>query len=166
MDLWGRLLVSFEPRLGHKHRAPFLYPARAAQEDGLVTTATYKCDPATCQLPECQCATNKPPGGLSPDQIPQFVLVRERGPGGDWWAALYALRVSSRTSGARSSPAPTAACGGTQTLLPPCPSLSPLPRIRPQVSHDNALDGLPYKLVQGILGKKEQSNGCPVPVTW
>lgn len=34
------------------------------------------------------------------------------------------------------------------------------------MSHDNALDGLPYKLVQGILGKKEQSNGCPVPVTW
>ena len=48
----------------------------AAQDNGLVTTATYKCDPATCQLPECQCATNKPPGGLSPDQIPQFVLVR------------------------------------------------------------------------------------------
>jgi hypothetical protein len=80
----------------------------AAQEDGLITTDTYKCDPTTCQLPECQCATNKPPGGLSPGQIPQFVLL----------------------------------------------------------SHDNALDGLPYKLVQGILGKKEQSNGCPVPVTW
>lgn len=80
----------------------------AAAQDGLISTATYKCDPSTCQLPECQCASNSPPGGLTPDQIPQFVLV----------------------------------------------------------SHDNALDGLPYKLVQGILGKKEQSNGCPVPVTW
>ena len=46
-----------------------------------------------------------------------------------------------------------------------CPTRPCLPSCA-QGSHDNALDGLPYKLVQGILGKKEQSNGCPVPVTW
>ena len=63
-----------------------------------------------------------------------------------------------------------AAGGRLSPDLPTGPDLaSPtrpyLPRCA-QVSHDNALDGLPYKLVQGILGKKEQSNGCPVPVTW
>ncbi|EFN56795.1 hypothetical protein CHLNCDRAFT_57507 [Chlorella variabilis] len=34
------------------------------------------------------------------------------------------------------------------------------------ISHDNALDSLPYEAMQGVLGKKQQANGCPVPVTW
>ncbi|KAH6911134.1 hypothetical protein BKA70DRAFT_53629 [Coprinopsis sp. MPI-PUGE-AT-0042] len=34
----------------------------------------YSCDPATCRLPDCQCATTSPPGGLEPNQVPQFVV--------------------------------------------------------------------------------------------
>lgn len=44
----------------------------------LVTTDSYKCDEATCKAPDCQCPRNSPPGGLTADQIPQFVLVSER----------------------------------------------------------------------------------------
>jgi hypothetical protein len=25
---------------------------------------------------------------------------------------------------------------------------------------------LPYNIMMGVLGDKQQSNGCPVPVTW
>lgn len=74
----------------------------------LVATDTYKCDPTTCTAPTCQCATNTPPGNLTADQIPQFVLI----------------------------------------------------------SHDNALDSLPYELLMGVLGNKSQANGCNVSVTW
>ena len=33
------------------------------------------CDPAFCQIPDCYCGGNEIPGGFSPDQIPQFVLL-------------------------------------------------------------------------------------------
>lgn len=36
----------------------------------------------------------------------------------------------------------------------------------PQISHDNALDSLPYELLMGVLGNKSQANGCNVSVTW
>ncbi|PRW60034.1 hypothetical protein C2E21_1569 [Chlorella sorokiniana] len=62
------------------------------------------------------------------------------------------------------------------TCRPPaclCPSNSPpggLPLAQvPQfvlISHDNALDELPYELMMRVLGDKTQPNGCPVPVTW
>lgn len=42
---------------------------------GLVETDTYQCSPATCETPTCLCASNSPPGGLTPQQIPQFILV-------------------------------------------------------------------------------------------
>ncbi|KAL4458965.1 hypothetical protein ABPG75_013830 [Micractinium tetrahymenae] len=42
---------------------------------GLVATDTYQCSPATCQPPDCLCASNLPPGGLTPQQIPQFILI-------------------------------------------------------------------------------------------
>ncbi|GAA6018025.1 hypothetical protein JCM11491_000035 [Sporobolomyces phaffii] len=35
--------------------------------------AGYSCDPNTCKLPSCQCASTSPPGGLSPQDVPQFV---------------------------------------------------------------------------------------------
>lgn len=35
-----------------------------------------------------------------------------------------------------------------------------------QISHDNALDSLPYELVMGVLANKTQMNGCNVSVTW
>lgn len=34
----------------------------------------YKCDPTSCRLPDCLCASTSPPGGLSPDEVPQFVV--------------------------------------------------------------------------------------------
>ncbi|KAG2022544.1 hypothetical protein CC2G_000285 [Coprinopsis cinerea AmutBmut pab1-1] len=34
----------------------------------------YSCDPSTCRLPTCQCASTSPPGGLSPSETPQFIV--------------------------------------------------------------------------------------------
>ncbi|KAL4434794.1 hypothetical protein ABPG77_005321 [Micractinium sp. CCAP 211/92] len=42
---------------------------------GIVSTDTYHCDPTTCMPPECLCASNSPPGNLTADEIPQFVLL-------------------------------------------------------------------------------------------
>ncbi|KAL4431616.1 hypothetical protein ABPG77_001458 [Micractinium sp. CCAP 211/92] len=42
---------------------------------GPVATDTYTCSPATCKTPSCLCASNSPPGGLTPQQIPQFILI-------------------------------------------------------------------------------------------
>ena len=33
------------------------------------------CDPKSCRLPDCYCGGEDIPGGYSPDQIPQFVLL-------------------------------------------------------------------------------------------
>jgi hypothetical protein len=33
------------------------------------------CDPSTCKLPDCLCPSASPPGGLSPNEVPQFVTV-------------------------------------------------------------------------------------------
>jgi len=33
------------------------------------------CDPAYCQIPDCYCGGKDIPGGFTPDQIPQFVLL-------------------------------------------------------------------------------------------
>ena len=35
-----------------------------------------------------------------------------------------------------------------------------------QLSHDNALDSLPFNVMQKVLGNSTQANGCNVPVTW
>ena len=35
----------------------------------------YACDPETCVLPDCHCASVDPPGGLLPEEIPQFLLL-------------------------------------------------------------------------------------------
>ncbi|KAL1926048.1 hypothetical protein VTP01DRAFT_7141 [Rhizomucor pusillus] len=37
--------------------------------------STYSCDPNTCKLPSCLCASQSPPGGLSPKDVPQFVTI-------------------------------------------------------------------------------------------
>lgn len=34
---------------------------------------SYECDPDSCQLPSCHCASTEPPGGLSPSDTPQFI---------------------------------------------------------------------------------------------
>ncbi|EJD35732.1 hypothetical protein AURDEDRAFT_117259 [Auricularia subglabra TFB-10046 SS5] len=52
----------------------------AAQEGAISGPTTsheamhYSCDPTKCRLPSCACASTSPPGGLSKDQVPQFVL--------------------------------------------------------------------------------------------
>ena len=51
---------------------PILPSMRAAD---VVSTDTYKCDPSKCKPPTCMCASNSPPGGLTADQMPQFILV-------------------------------------------------------------------------------------------
>ncbi|KAI9006228.1 hypothetical protein BC832DRAFT_526221, partial [Gaertneriomyces semiglobifer] len=38
-------------------------------------TPGYSCDPATCNLPDCFCPSTAPPGGLSVEETPQFVLL-------------------------------------------------------------------------------------------
>ncbi|KAL8293266.1 hypothetical protein RQP46_000960 [Phenoliferia psychrophenolica] len=52
----------------------------ASAQDGSVTSATssaqsanYSCDATACVLPSCNCASVKPPGGLEPANVPQFV---------------------------------------------------------------------------------------------
>ena len=35
------------------------------------TPSSYACDPNTCKLPTCQCASQSPPGGLKPEEVPQ-----------------------------------------------------------------------------------------------
>jgi hypothetical protein len=36
--------------------------------------AGYSCDPNKCQLPNCHCASTDPPNGLSPSDVPQFIV--------------------------------------------------------------------------------------------
>ncbi|ORZ08349.1 hypothetical protein BCR42DRAFT_455530 [Absidia repens] len=42
---------------------------------GTQTASAYSCDPNTCKLPNCLCASTSPPGGLQPKDTPQFVVV-------------------------------------------------------------------------------------------
>ncbi|KAI8880236.1 hypothetical protein K501DRAFT_287004 [Backusella circina FSU 941] len=40
------------------------------------STGSYSCDPNSCQIQNnCHCASDKPPGGLSPSDTPQFVTI-------------------------------------------------------------------------------------------
>ncbi|GJE88021.1 carbohydrate esterase family 4 protein [Phanerochaete sordida] len=55
--------------------------AGAFAQDGSVTGPTsspeaagYSCDPTKCKLPNCNCASPDPPGGLDPSVVPQFVV--------------------------------------------------------------------------------------------
>jgi hypothetical protein len=38
-------------------------------------TTAAACDPNTCKLPDCLCPSTSPPGGLSPQDVPQFVTI-------------------------------------------------------------------------------------------
>ncbi len=40
---------------------------------GGASVANYKCDPNTCRLPDCHCASTSPPGGLNPRDVPMFI---------------------------------------------------------------------------------------------
>ncbi|CAH1759942.1 4042_t:CDS:10 [Entrophospora sp. SA101] len=41
----------------------------------LTVEAAYACDASLCKAPDCFCATQTPPGGLTLDKTPQFVLL-------------------------------------------------------------------------------------------
>lgn len=41
----------------------------------LAQSSADRCDPSRCRLPDCYCGGNNIPGGLSPQDIPQFVLL-------------------------------------------------------------------------------------------
>ncbi|KAJ6457260.1 hypothetical protein C8R45DRAFT_844293 [Mycena sanguinolenta] len=58
-----------------------LLPLFAWAQDGSISGATssadaagYSCDPSKCQLPNCNCASTSPPGGLNPSEVPMFVV--------------------------------------------------------------------------------------------
>ncbi|KAI5120853.1 hypothetical protein M0805_007040 [Coniferiporia weirii] len=58
-----------------------LLPLLVSAQDGSITgptssasAADYSCDPSTCKLPDCACASTSPPGGLDPSEVPQFVV--------------------------------------------------------------------------------------------
>ncbi|KAF8198263.1 hypothetical protein K438DRAFT_1967004 [Mycena galopus ATCC 62051] len=59
--------------------APLL--ALAQGDDGSLSGVTtsaaaagYKCDTSKCKLPKCNCASASPPGGLSPSDVPMFIV--------------------------------------------------------------------------------------------
>ncbi|KAI0047953.1 hypothetical protein FA95DRAFT_1491612 [Auriscalpium vulgare] len=58
-----------------------LLPALVVAQDGGITgpgtspeAAGYSCDASKCQLPNCNCASTNPPGGLKPADVPQFIV--------------------------------------------------------------------------------------------
>jgi hypothetical protein len=58
-----------------------LFPLLSLAQDGTIdgpTTSTdaagYSCDSSQCKLPNCNCASTSPPGGLSPSEVPQFIV--------------------------------------------------------------------------------------------
>ncbi|KAF8215642.1 hypothetical protein K438DRAFT_1561140 [Mycena galopus ATCC 62051] len=66
------------------HRAlilSLLPPLLAWAQDGSITGATssaaaagYSCDASKCKLPNCNCASTSPPGGLNASEVPMFVI--------------------------------------------------------------------------------------------
>lgn len=66
-------------RAAHLACALLLLAGASIVQGGLIsisdTTRTYSCDPATCQPATCLCPSNSPPGNLTVEQIPQFVLI-------------------------------------------------------------------------------------------
>ncbi|KAL1951079.1 hypothetical protein VTO73DRAFT_228 [Trametes versicolor] len=64
------LLAAFLPLLGF-----------VLAQDGSITGPTssaaaagYSCDATKCKLPDCNCASTDPPGGLKPEDTPMFVV--------------------------------------------------------------------------------------------
>ncbi|KAF8435710.1 hypothetical protein L210DRAFT_3613529 [Boletus edulis BED1] len=56
----------------------YLVAAQDRSISGPTTSASaarYSCDPNKCKLPKCNCARTSPPGGLSPSEDSQFVLL-------------------------------------------------------------------------------------------
>ncbi|EPQ60095.1 hypothetical protein GLOTRDRAFT_134849 [Gloeophyllum trabeum ATCC 11539] len=66
--------------LGRTLLASLFVSAVLAQDGGISgptsssDAAGYSCDTSKCQLPDCNCASTSPPGGLDPSQVPQFIV--------------------------------------------------------------------------------------------
>ena len=41
---------------------------------GGASAARYSCDASRCKLPDCNCASTSPPGGLDPKDVPEFIV--------------------------------------------------------------------------------------------
>ncbi|KAL0951940.1 hypothetical protein HGRIS_008592 [Hohenbuehelia grisea] len=57
--------------------APLLVVAQDGSISGPTTSteaAGYSCDASKCKLPNCNCASVNPPGGLKPSDVPQFIV--------------------------------------------------------------------------------------------
>jgi hypothetical protein len=57
--------------------APLFVYAQDGGIDGAQSSpeaAGYSCDPSKCKLPNCNCASTNPPGGLKPSDTPQFIV--------------------------------------------------------------------------------------------
>ncbi|KAK7464092.1 hypothetical protein VKT23_006253 [Stygiomarasmius scandens] len=74
-------LSSFSLSLLLSTLLPSLVPLVSAQEEGSISGPTtsseaagYSCDASKCQLPDCNCASTSPPGGLDPEDTPQFIV--------------------------------------------------------------------------------------------
>ncbi|BGP58087.1 hypothetical protein JCM8202_006212 [Rhodotorula sphaerocarpa] len=78
----------------------------SAQDGGAPTgavsspeSAGYSCDASKCKLPDCLCASTSPPGGLSPQDVPQFVTFTA-----DDAIQSYTLEVMNHFLANRSNP--------------------------------------------------------------
>lgn len=66
----------------------------------------YACDPAACEAPDCACASTAPPGGLAPEDTPQFIVITVKPPacpgltalGGDGFNILKYLQLCAKLS--------------------------------------------------------------------
>lgn len=61
--------------------AASLAPLLIVAQDGGISGPTsssaaagYSCDASQCKLPNCNCASTSPPGGLQPSEVPMFVV--------------------------------------------------------------------------------------------
>ncbi|EEB93399.1 hypothetical protein MPER_07947, partial [Moniliophthora perniciosa FA553] len=61
--------------------------------------AGYSCDPSLCKLPDCNCASASPPGGLDPTDTPQFIVFTA-----DDAVQSYTLDVVNRLLAHRRNP--------------------------------------------------------------
>ena len=95
--------------------------------------AAYTCDPATC-TGACHCPSTAAPGGLSPADTPQFVLLTVRGA-----CARVHVRCARRDW---ERPSPCASPVRTQhTSSPPPP---------PRMQHDDAVDARANRVVRTV----------------
>lgn len=123
----------------------------------------YSCDESACKSPDCMCPSTKPPGGLSPKDIPQFVLISVCGAPGWCWSSCCCttawLAPAARSSCQQLFPAMS--CAAHAAGLRPAFSI---PHVMPQ--HDDSVNQLQNRVVRAVTDGFKNPNGCNVPATW